>query len=249
MQGESRIGLQIARSDPHFESPKAAGRRFRAALLTVGAFVLLLWAVLALDLILEFDLRSWGVRPWTAAGLVGVFTMPLLHGGPTHLLHNTLPALMLGTALLYFYPQTRWRVLPWFWLLPGLFVWFSGAHGSTHFGASGLNFALLGYLGLGGLLRRDVATLAVSMAVMFYYGGMLSGVLPIEEGVSWEGHLGGLLTGIALAVGYRRRDIIPRKRYDWEDEDLESDEPEPAWTDGSYGNPDEPAAPPSRTLH
>ena len=55
-------------------------------------------------------------------------------------------------------------------------MWLTGVPGSTHFGASGLNFALLAYLGLGGLLRREVATMAVSMAVMFYYGGMLRGV-------------------------------------------------------------------------
>ncbi len=215
--------MQISRSDPRHESPAAAAHRFRVALGGVLAFVLLLWAVLGTDLLFDLDLRRWGVRPWRADGLLGLLTMPLLHGGPVHLIHNTLPTLTLGTGLLFFYPRSRWRVIPWFWFAPGLFVWFVGTPGSTHFGASGLNFALLAYLSLGGLLRREVATLALSLAVMFYYGGMFSGILPIEEGVSWEGHLGGLLTGIALAIAYRRWDVPPRKRYDWEDEEEEDD--------------------------
>lgn len=237
--------MQIPRSDPQHESPRDAGRRFRAALVTVGAFVLALWALLALDLAFELDLRRYGVRPYQPAGLLGLVTMPLIHGGPVHLLHNSLPTLLLGTGLLYFYRRSRWRVLPWFWLAPGLFVWLVGAPGSTHFGASGLNFALLGYLALGGLLRREVATLAVSMAAMFYYGGMLSGILPIEEGISWEGHLGGLLTGIGAALAYRRWDLTPRKRYDWEDED--DDEPPESRPPGAEEH--ETRAPPTRTLH
>ena len=44
-------------------------------------------------------------------------------------------------------------------------------------------------------------------------------MLPITPGVSWQGHLGGLLSGIALAIAYRRLDVRPRKRYDWEEED------------------------------
>ena len=240
--------MQIARSDPTHEDPKAAGQRFRGALRFSLGFLVLLWALFALDMILEFDLRRWGVRPQQAAGLLGLLTMPLLHGGFAHLLHNTLPTLMLGTGLLYFYPQTCWRALPWFWAAPGLFVWLTGVPGSTHFGASGLNFALLAYLGLGGLLRREVATMAVSMAVMFYYGGMLSGVLPIEEGVSWEGHLGGFVTGAVVAVVYRRWDIRPRKRYDWEDEteDPDGDEFENPVGNEDDGGPDDP---PPRLLH
>ncbi len=237
--------MQIPRSDPNLETSREAGRRFRLALATVAAFVVALWAVLFLDLAFDLDLRRYGVRPHQPAGLLGLVTMPLLHGGLVHLIHNSLPTLMLGTGLLYFYRQSRWRVLPWFWLAPGLFVWLAGEPVSTHFGASGLNFALLGYLALGGLLRRDVATLAVSMAAMFYYGGMFSGILPLEDGVSWEGHLGGLLTGIGAALAYRRWDLTPRKRYDWEDED---DEELPAAPAPEAAEHDAQPSP-SRTLH
>ena len=215
----------LPRPDPTHESPRAAGARFRESLRWTLGFIALLWIILLVDGMLDLGLGRWGVRPHEMRGLVGLVTMPLLHGGPLHLAHNTLPALLLGGGLLYFYPTSRWRVLPWFWVMPGLFVWIVGHTGSTHYGASGLNFALLGFLALGGLLRREAGTLGLSMGVVFYYGGMLTGVLPIERGVSWEGHLGGLLTGLALAIIYRRWDIPPPRRYDYE---LEEEEEESA---------------------
>ncbi len=218
--------MQLNHRDPNAEPPAVARQRFRGAMNTVLALVALLWAILLVDQLLPGELRRFGAQPGELSGLLGLVTMPLLHGGFVHLITNTLPLIMLGVALLYFYSETAWKVIPWFWLVPGLFVWFVGAEGSNHVGASGLTFALLGYVGLGGLLRRDAAMLAVSLATLFYYGGMLSGVLPIEPGVSWEAHLGGVLTGLVLAIWYRRADIPPRRRYDYEDEDEDEDEEE-----------------------
>lgn len=211
--------MRITRPDPNAEPREVAIRRFRFALKTAVVAVSVLWAILLADQLLALDLRAFGVQPWRFAGLVGLITMPLIHGGFAHLIHNSLPALTLITALLYFYPTVSRRVIAPFWIFPGLFVWFAGDNGSTHFGASGFNFALLGFLSLSGLLRREAGSLAISLAVFFFYGGMFSGILPIEPGVSWEGHLGGLIIGLLLAIVYRHRDLPTPKRYDWEDED------------------------------
>ena len=211
--------MQIDRPDPVQESPRKAGQRFRAALKLVAGFVAVLWVILIVDAALDLGLRQYGVRPRTLSGLLGLLTMPLLHGGVVHLLHNTLGCLLLGTGLLFFYPETAWRVIPWFWVVPPALVWLIGQPGSIHYGASGLTFAMFAYLSLGGMLRRDAATLALSLAVLFYFGSMLSGILPVEPGISWEGHLGGILVGGLFGFIYRARDIPPRKRYDWEDDD------------------------------
>ena len=53
------------------------------------------------------------------------------------------------------------------------------------------------------------------------YGGLVIGVFPIKEGVSWESHLFGFLVGLVLAVLFRKKDLF--KKYDWEDEELEED--------------------------
>lgn len=178
-----------------------------------------MWAIVLIDSVLGLELARFGVRPRTLEGLLGLLTMPLLHSGVDHVLANTLPIAVLGTALLWVYPRTAAGVLFWSWVGPPLFVWLIGGSHSVHVGASGLTFALLSYLGLGGLLRLEAKSLAVSLLVIFYYGGMLTGILPITPGVSWQGHLGGLLVGIALAMKFRRHDMPARKRYDWEYEE------------------------------
>lgn len=211
--------MQVNRPDPKFEAaPKSRGR-FRGALQLSLGFVAILWGLELLDAVLPWNLNQFGVRPRSVDGLWGLLTMPLLHGGFMHLLHNTLPTVLMGTGLLYFYPRTAWRVIAAGWIGAGAFVWLVGASNSVHIGASGLNFALLGYILLGGLLRFDTRTLALSMVTFFYYGGMLTGILPIERGVSWEAHLGGLIIGVVMAWRYRNFDVPPKKRYAWEDED------------------------------
>ena len=47
------------------------------------------------------------------------------------------------------------------------------------------------------------------------------GLFPTKEGVSWESHLYGFLTGLVLAILYRKKD--PFKKYDWEEEELKED--------------------------
>lgn len=49
------------------------------------------------------------------------------------------------------------------------------------------------------------------------YGGMIWYVFPdIEEGISWEGHLAGLLTGFGMAIFFKTPDYKKFLKYDWE---------------------------------
>lgn len=86
-------------------------------------------------------------------------------------------------------------------LVGGLGVWLIGAQNSVHIGASILIFGYLGFLLFRGYFRRDIPSIAVSLLVFFLYGGVLWSVLPTTPGVSWEGHLFGLIGG-AIAAKY-----------------------------------------------
>ena len=47
----------------------------------------------------------------------------------------------------------------------------------------------------------------------------------MKDGISWEGHLGGFITGFVLAVRLRVRTPSPKK-FDWERDDYnEEDDP------------------------
>ena len=78
---------------------------------------------------------------------------------------------------------------------------------------------MLGYVFVSGILRMDMRSVAVSIMVWFLYGSMIWGVLPIKPDMSWELHLAGAIMGVALAIVYRHWDVMPVKRYRWEDDD------------------------------
>jgi membrane associated rhomboid family serine protease len=209
--------MQIHILDPDYTSSERARANFRLAFKIALGFVALIWLIDILNWALDLELQRFGVRPRQFAGLPGILLAPLLHGGPVHLIANSLPLLVLGTGMLYLYPNSAVTVLPAVYLGPGIAVWLF-AKGGIHVGSSGLVYGLVSYVFVAGLIRLDRRAIAASLLVAFLYGGMVWGVLPIQPGVSWQTHLAAALIGLALAIALRRLDIPPRKRYSWEDE-------------------------------
>ena len=182
------------------------------------AFVLLLWGIHLIEVLSDEELAAFmGILPRQAEGLLGIVTFPLIHGGWGHLSSNSLPLIILGTAILFFYRPIALRSIALIYLLHGALV-FLAARPVTHIGASGLVYGFAAFLLTSGILRRERSLMALSMLVIFIYGGMIWGVLPIREGVSWEGHLFGAIAGIAAAF-YYRREGPQRTPYEWEQED------------------------------
>jgi hypothetical protein len=81
-------------------------------------------------------------------------------------------------------------------------VW-STARDSYHIGASGIIYGMAAFLFISGLLRRRIALMGVSLIVVFLYGSMVWGVLPIQPRISWESHLFGAVAGVVVAWFYR----------------------------------------------
>ena len=218
--------MQAHLPDPNYTSSERARANFRLAAKIALGFVALLWLIELLNWGLDWQLASVGVRPREIAGLSGILLAPLLHGGFAHLVTNSLPLLVLGTGMLYLYPNSALKVLPAVYLGPGIAVWLFGRASSIHVGASGLVYGLVSYVFVAGVIRRDRRAIAASLLVSFLYGSAMWGVLPIEPGVSWETHLAAALIGLVLAIALRRLDVPPRKRYAWEDETDDDDDPD-----------------------
>lgn len=206
--------------------PAASSRtHFRLSLRIAFTFVAVLWLIHGLAAWLELDPQSSGIWPRQWAGLPGILFAPLVHGSFEHLVDNSAPLLVAGTAMVYLYPRSVLRVFPSIWLGPGVAVWLFGRE-SVHFGASGLVYGLASYVLAAGLLRRDRRAVAASMIVWFLYGSLVWGVLPVPHGISWETHLAAALIGIAWAIALRRLDVPRRKRYGWEGAVEDEDEDE-----------------------
>ncbi len=177
-------------------------------------FVLSIWTVMWVEVTFHVDFTTYGVRPLTFSGLRGILFSPFIHSGVTHLWHNTIPIFVLSMALFYFYKNIAWKVLFWLLLLSGLGTWFMGRP-SYHIGMSGVIYALVAFLFFKGIFAKHFRLIALSLVVVFLYGSLIWGTLPIKEGVSWEGHLAGLIAGLLLA--FRFRESVPKApKYVWE---------------------------------
>lgn len=156
----------------------------------------------------EIRFYTYGVRPHDLLGLRGILFMPLIHAKNEieHIVNNSLPIAILLGALIYYYRSIALRVFVFSWIFTGLGVWvFASSLFSYHIGMSGIIYALAAFLFTSGVLRKYLPLQGISLFVAFVYGSLIWGVFPIEPKVSWEGHLFGLITGVILAIIYRKR--------------------------------------------
>ncbi len=193
-----------------------------------GLLAMLMWTVHIFEQFTGISLSFLGVHPLQLNGLSGILLAPLLHADWNHLVANTIPVLVLGASLFYFYRPLAWKILLLSIVITGFWVWM-GARGGVHIGASGLIYALAAFLFVSGLLRRETRLMAVSLIVVFLYGGMVWGVFPDflpQSNISWESHLFGGISGIMLGL-YYKTEGPQRRKYSWELEPEADDETEP----------------------
>jgi membrane associated rhomboid family serine protease len=186
-------------------------REVRQHATILGTFVGSMWILEVVDTVLGGRLDGFGIRPRTASGLLGILFAPFLHGGFGHLIANSVPLLVLGFIIL----QRRKRDLLYVSLVSGLVAglgtWLIGASNSVHIGASSLVFGYLGYLISRSFYERRLWSIVTSLFVFFLYGGALFGILPNQPGISWQGHLFGLVGGILSARLLHRRIEVHEK--------------------------------------
>lgn len=176
---------------------------------TMLSFTTVLWVLEFYDQLTGQRLDGDGIVPRTADGLAGIAWAPLLHGGWAHLVANTLPFLVFGFLVLANGIGRFVTVTAIVWLLGGLGVWLTAPEGSVTIGMSGVIFGWLTYLLVRGFFARSGAQIVLAVVVFLLWGGILLGVLPGQQGVSWQGHLFGALAGVLAAwlVAPRRRAV------------------------------------------
>ena len=189
------------------ESPPAKTPAWKVGGATILTFVALLYLIEIIDQLTGHSLDRNGIQPLEADGLKGILFAPLLHADWAHLLANTVPALVLGFLVtLAGMSRFVWATAI-IWIVGGLGTWLIGDIGScrmetVHIGASGLIFGWLAFLLVFGWLTRHIWWIITSLVVLFVYGGILLGALPVLNrcgGVSWQGHLCGAVAGLLAA--------------------------------------------------
>ena len=166
------------------------------------AIVVLLWLVHVWQVTEGFDPGAYGIMSRRAWGLRGIVTAPLIHGSWKHLISNTLPLFVLTFISLYFYRKVAMRAFWLIYFLTGASVWLF-ARPVSHIGASGVIYGLVSFMFWNGIFRRSIRSIMLAGIVLLLYSGMFMGVLPDQEGVSWESHLIGSLVGILASYVFK----------------------------------------------
>ncbi|MEK2471789.1 MULTISPECIES: rhomboid family intramembrane serine protease [Streptomyces] len=185
-------------------TPRTA--RARPALVLMLGWVALLWVLEGLDTVTGNALDAFGIQPRDPAELVDVIPAAFIHFGFGHLAANTLPLLVLGfVAALRSGIRRFLGAALLIIVVSGLGVWLTAAPHSNTAGASGVVFGLFGYLLVRGFIERKLLDVGIGVTVGLIYGSILWGALPTTSGISWQGHLFGLVGGVLAAFVLRER--------------------------------------------
>lgn len=180
--------------------------RAKPAICLMLGWVALLWLLEGVDFATGGALDTYGITPREPAELADVVPAAFLHFGFGHLVANTLPLLLLGlVAALRSGVRRFLAVAALIILTSGLGVWFTAAPDSNTAGASGVVFGLFGYLLVRGFIERKLLDIGIGLVVGVLYGSILWGALPTDSGISWQGHLFGLIGGVLAAFVFRGR--------------------------------------------
>jgi membrane associated rhomboid family serine protease len=174
------------------------GRALTSAIGLIVAYVAVIWLIEIVDtFVLGSRLQRNGIQPRNTDGLDGILWAPFLHSDWGHVFSNSAPLLALG-GLVAIRGRGRWLTVTAVAIVVGGFLTWLLAGSGNHIGASGVVFGYFGaLLGAAFFERRPAAIAPALVAVLLYYG-LIVGLVP-QDGISWEGHLFGVLAGLLVS--------------------------------------------------
>jgi membrane associated rhomboid family serine protease len=180
------------------------------AIAGVGAMMI---AVHVVNLFSGGYLSNFGIEPRVIGGAYTIATAPFIHSDVAHLGSNLAAFVVLGSLVLlqglrYFVKASAVIIG-----LGGALVWLFARPGD-HIGASGWIFGLWSLVIALAWFDRSPRNIAIALAVVFFYGGMVFGVLPTDGYISFESHLFGAIAGVFAAFTLSKKPVefIPEVR-------------------------------------
>lgn len=165
-------------------------QRIKLLAILVGILI----AIQLINSLTGYALTSFSLVPRTFDGLAGILFGPFIHGSWGHLLSNLPPLLILSALLLHGSVREYVYASLFIIIISGFAVWLVGRN-AVHVGASGWIFGLWGLLLAQGYFRRRLSDIIIAVLVLFYFGAVASGLLPVHQYISTESHIAGALSG------------------------------------------------------
>ena len=191
-------------AEAHVEEWSRTKRAKAAALLMLG-WVGLLWLIEAVDYATGHALDEYGIVAREPESLLRSPLAAFLHFGFDHVASNSVPLLVFGFVAALSGIRRFLAVSALIIVADGIGTWLISESDSITTGASGLVFGLFGYLVVRGFVERKILGIVVGVVIGLYWGaGIFYGLLPADDGISWQGHLCGLAAGVVTALFFRR---------------------------------------------
>ncbi len=180
----------------------------KAFFLMVG-FIALIWVLQIFNWAGHYRLDyDYGILPRNIGRLPQIFSSPFLHFSWDHIEGNSGPLFVFGLLAAY-RGVTRFLGVPLLVVVTsGLAVWLFQGHNELTVGASGLIFGYFGYVLSRGLIDRNLIDALAAVVMALSYAYILTVAIPGTPGVSWMGHLGGLIGGVAAGWIFRTRRAV-----------------------------------------
>ena len=190
---------------PQYSQPRGTRRvskrkaQRQTGLKLAGGFLATIWIVFILELVFPW-LQAFGIHPLDVSSLPFIFTSPLLHANFEHIISNSIPGAIFAFLVGYSGKRVFWEVTTFVVIIGGLGTWLFGGVGTNHIGASGLVYGWLAYLIVRGFFNRSIGQIITGVVLGFFYSGLIFGLLPGTQGVSWQAHLFGAIGGIVASM-------------------------------------------------
>ena len=190
---------------PQYSQPRGTRRvskrkaQRQTGLKLAGGFLATIWVVFILELVFPW-LQAFGIHPLDVSSLPFIFTSPLLHANFEHIISNSIPGAIFAFLVGYSGKRVFWEVTTFVVIIGGLGTWLLGGVGTNHIGASGLVYGWLAYLIVRGFFNRSISQIITGVVLGFFYSGLIFGLLPGTEGVSWQAHLFGAIGGFIAGM-------------------------------------------------
>jgi len=181
----------------------------KAFFLMVG-FIALIWVLQIFNWVGHYRLDyDYGILPRNIGRLPEILSAPFLHFSWDHLEGNSGPLFVFGLLAAYRGVKKFLGVTLIVAVTSGLAVWLFQGGNELTVGASGLIFGYFGYVLSRGLFDRNLIDVLTALVMALSYAYILTVAIPGTPGVSWIGHLGGLIGGIASGWIFRTRRTVP----------------------------------------
>lgn len=184
----------------------------------IGAYAIVLipmWIMFIVNKMVLFGLWNiFGIVPRALdiGSIVGIFASWTMHDNVPHLLGNTV-VLMQILFLFGLFENNAYRTIVKLIISSGIMTWLFGSPLSIHIGASGLCFAMLGFM-IGGAIfaRRWGYLLACLVMGAGFWLTIKQGLMP-QQNISFAAHFGGLCAGLFLGANSKHHYADIAKHY------------------------------------